>query len=161
MSPVLQNGCPNPTAIEVLIIVGQDGHFTLIEHSRDDTYEKSNINGQAIRRINIEYSHKDGHLRVPSSGKKWRSSIHVMASNEIVSNASVAIVHGHAEKSTVVTVPKSIPADTEIEVTLGVEPSLQVLDYTELIRVMLIDFQITLDSKDHIWKIVSSHEPIF
>ncbi|KAK7983517.1 hypothetical protein PG989_010919 [Apiospora arundinis] len=92
---VLKNGCRNPTALQVVVVVGRDGQFDILEDVRDDNQERAgpslatatatatdtkhtsdndkirSSNGSALRTIPIKFDQAAGRLTARSAGKSW------------------------------------------------------------------------------------------
>ncbi|KIW01961.1 uncharacterized protein PV09_06798 [Verruconis gallopava] len=161
------NGCPNPDSFEVLVIVGSDGFFEIVENSRDDTGTKSR--SECLRRIPIKYDHTSGRLSVASAGKSWTfrfisasieaDRIQVKHGSQLAENIEIEIGYTGDVPCTVVKVPKAISSETEIEINLGQTPHLNVWDHTKAISDLILDYQIEFSTKDRIWEIIEAKQP--
>jgi hypothetical protein len=166
---VLANGCPNPSAFEVLVVVGHDGHFDILENSRDDGELQSTVENQ--RSIPIKYEQATGRLTVASSGKEWTfrflstrtedSKIEVSVDGIISAeaNCEVEFTSYKYVPCTVVQVPATSNLESLITIELGPDPQLAILDYSETLSDLLLDFQIAPTIKDDVWGIIESDRP--
>ena len=157
------NGCKNPDAYEVIIVVGKDGRFDIIEDSQDD---RGNHTEAERRSLCVVYDQAAGQLMLSSSsGKAWSfrfisthiepSLIEVRINNKIVAEASC----NNGGRDTIVSLPAGLPSTANIFINLGTTPQLAVCDDVETISQLLLDFQTTFAMKDTIWEIVHAEQP--
>jgi hypothetical protein len=161
------NGCANPAAFEVLVVVGADGQFTIIEDSRDDRGPQSGASGE--RSILIKFDQAAGRLTVPSAGKEWTirfislrtelSKLRVLIDDSVSTEAEFSVETTPYLPTTVVKLPKSTSASSLITIELGANPQLAVMDYTKTFTSFLIDFQVEINTKDKIWEVLKSAQP--
>ncbi|EHY58216.1 hypothetical protein HRR83_004925 [Exophiala dermatitidis] len=183
-NPVPENGGPNPKHFEVLVVVGRDGKFNVIEDLADDweVNKSEGIEAAAVtaapattgdqqRSTQIEYKQQPGELTVrASSARDW--TFRFLAITEIPQNLKV-MVDGHDRTSDAVVTIETYPAtpsvvvhvpkqDTEKEneksaltISLGSDPQLSVLDHKARFERLLLDYQTEFDIKDRIWGIVN------
>ncbi|EGY16196.1 hypothetical protein VD0002_g2534 [Verticillium dahliae] len=169
-----KNGCFNPEGYEVLVVVGQDGEFTIIEDSKDDSAESSkSTEATKERHIKIEWNQKLGHLKTTSKGKQWKFNflsvrtisptlsvvVDGLETPDVVVTTQTHAASSHTPYSMTVELPKLPNADCTILVDLGPDPQLGVIDRNSQIHAMLQDAQIDYGTKDRIWSIVRSSEP--
>jgi alpha-glucosidase (family GH31 glycosyl hydrolase) len=161
------NGCPNPQAFEVLVVVGRDGFFNILENSRDD--EQSQAAAESQRTIPIEYDQAAGRIKVVGMGRGWTfrfisatvdpSSVRVLIDDSLSTQAQCMIESSTTPPSTVVTIPAHSNLNSLITVELGSDPRLAILDHSQLIRDLILDFQISNDLKNDIWEIIQANRP--
>jgi hypothetical protein len=159
------NGCANPDALEVLVVVGKDGDFTIIEDVRDDSEPKA-AKGERQRSIQIKYNEEAGRLETVAGGKSWTfrfiSLLHTPAPIRVFVDGNLSKeVRLHLEKLPElpgITVQLSnIPeASSTIRIELGENPQLSTLDPMPLLGDLIEQFQISNHLKDRIWDIVDS-----
>lgn len=155
-----ENGCQNPTALEVIIVVGKDGEFTILEDPNDDIgADKTIVNGTASnhRKITLDYKQSTGRLRVSESNKTWKfkflsltnipSTLEVRV-GDVITNCNIH-VDTTPSPGLVVQIPPQSEA-RDVEITLGPEPQLGVLDRLAVLTKWLLDFQMDFTVKDKI-----------
>lgn len=67
--PTPANGCKNPDSYEVIVIVGRDGYFEIIEDSDDDD-SSSTVTGAGRRSFVLSYDQGAGRLDLSSAGNR-------------------------------------------------------------------------------------------
>lgn len=160
------NGCKNPDAYEVIVVVGQNGRFDIIEDSRDDRWDETETDDADRRSLSVSYDQAHGQLSLSGGSRNaWTfrfisayielSSIKVHIGDESVAEASCT----NEGRDTVVTLPAGLPSTAKVVIELGPDPQLSVLDHAETISRLLLDFQTSFDTKDRIWEIVKAEQP--
>jgi hypothetical protein len=162
------NGCPNPSAYEVLVVVGADGKFELLENSRDDV--KSETTKDEIRTTTINYDQAAGKLTFVGGAKEWSvrfistsikpTSIKVVVNGAAVKSAKVSTIITDHVPSTIVTIPASSKASDEVSIDIGSNLQLDVLDHTRAIHDFVLDFQLEFATKDRIWEIIQAGQSL-
>jgi alpha-glucosidase (family GH31 glycosyl hydrolase) len=165
------NGGPNPTDYEVLVVVGKDGKFGIVEDLADDA-EAAKPVGKAYRQrhIPITWTQAEGCLRIgpvksddndaayDDSKRNWRirflSCREVDFKNVKVTdfNAEVGVDRSLAGGCTVNLT--DVPSKKELVIEIGKNPQLDVLDIKEPIRSMINGFQCAYDIKDQIYECI-------
>jgi alpha-glucosidase (family GH31 glycosyl hydrolase) len=163
---VPRNGCPNPSVLEVLVVVGKDGHFTIYEDEADDDVDQPSGKTEESRSIQVEYKQTEGRLNVSSSGKSWAfrflgmsalpPSCAVLRDGVECKEAGVSIEKVGFFSSLVVQVPNLSGREAGVCVTLGPDSQLGVVDGVERIEALLADYQVAFDVKDKILAIAES-----
>lgn len=152
------NGCGNPDAFEVFVVVGQDGNYNILEDTRDDAEP---VDAENRRSILIDYKQANGQLTVDGNGRAWTFrfiSFTDDLSNIKVSSSDAEVGIGFASTCTP-TLTVEIPATTEkITIELGSNPQLSVLDNTKSISDILVNYQIDIKTKDEIWKVLTAEQ---
>ena len=159
------NGCKNPDAYEVLVVVGQNGRFDIVEDTQDDRWQPKEVTAER-RSLSVSYDQIAGQLSLSSSsGKAWTfrfvstciepSSIKVHIDNESVTEASST----NDDRDMMVSLPAGLQTTGKVVIDIGRNPRLAVRDHTETISRLLIDFQTTFNQKDRIWEIVQAEQP--
>ena len=164
---VSPNGCPNPRAFEVLLVVGDDGSFNIREDRRDD--EKPQAAAGSQRNIPIEFDQAAGRIKVVGMGRGWTfrfisanvdpQSVRVLIDDCLSTEAQCTTAPAHTVSSVVVTIPAHSNPDSVISVELGPDPQLAVLDHSQRIHDLILDFQISNNLKDDIWEIIQASRP--
>ena len=160
-----ENGCPNPSCIEVLVVVGKDGNFTLYEDCGDDDLDKSDVANTKTCSIQLNYKQEQGKLDISASDKSWTlrflgqtdvpTSCQVFRNGIETSETDITIDRKGAS-SLVVQVPNTAGKNCDISIVLGDNPQLQVIDRVGLIKKLLLDFQLTFAVKDKILSVCSA-----
>ncbi|TLD21813.1 glycoside hydrolase family protein [Venturia nashicola] len=153
---VLANGCGNPDAFEVLVVVGQDGTYNLLEDTRDDAKP---VETKSPRSILIDYKQADGKLTVDGNGRAWIfrfiSFIDDISTIKVSpADAEVSITSNPTPSLTV----KIPPTTDKITINLGSDPQLAVLDNTNPVSDILVNYQININIKDEIWKVLTAEQ---
>jgi alpha-glucosidase (family GH31 glycosyl hydrolase) len=159
------NGCPNPSAFEVLVVVGQDGQFTIHENNRDDIEQGAK---ETSREIPIEYKQSAGRLTVPGAGREWTfrflstaidfSAISVQIDGKASTEAECFIDNATHIPRTVIKVPL-VAEQSLIKIELGSNPQLTISDHLPGLSNFLLDYQIEPVVKDQIWRVLSTTQP--
>jgi alpha-glucosidase (family GH31 glycosyl hydrolase) len=160
------NGCANPDAFEVFVVVGQDGEFNIIEEGQDDREPQNQAESQ--RSISIKYDQAAGRLTTVSAGRDW--TFRFISTRAVLSDIQV-IVDGSAWNepecsietfpfiSTVVKVPKISNKEAPIIIELSRDPQLAVVDNTQMISDLILGFQMSFKVKDRIWEALHNTQP--
>lgn len=159
------NGCKNPHGYEVIVVVGRDGYFDIIEDSQDDADARETVDMER-RIIKATFSQAVGQLALTGGhDHAWTIrfiSTRIDPANVRVTTGSEAI-HGttciNDGRDTLVTLPTGLSREGNICVEIGPDPQLAVLDHSETISRLLLDFQIDFKTKDSIWDIVQADQP--
>ncbi|KAH7129069.1 putative alpha-xylosidase [Dactylonectria macrodidyma] len=164
------NGCLNPSGYEVLVVIGRDGQFEIIEELKDDaTRYCATDEAKTLRRVHIEYSQEKGRLEATACAKQWAykfvslmsvpSSLTVSINGDKVLDV-VAVIEDHPNvPGMVVKIPEVHGTGGIITIDLGENPQLSVLDPLERIQHLLLDFQCEFNVKDEISAICKSSQP--
>lgn len=158
-----RNGAENPRGFEIVVVVGADGQFNIME---EDESAEGGVDKAPWVHTSIEYLQRKGTLTIgPNRGgalaysRTWsvrflglRSSDRVMAS---VGGASASVTTAQSvENGIVVELGHIAPGDTAM-VYLGPNPQLSINDTESLIFPLLYDAQIEFGLKDKIDAIIS------
>ncbi len=170
-----KNGGVNPEAFEVLVVVGQDGKATVVEHTEDDDKKSggpSSKKGEQ-RESTIEYSQSSGKLTATVTGGQWSfrflslilpdpEAVKVSVDSKDVTKDSLLQTHAaHTSPEVpglVIDVPGQDDKSKQYQITieLGENPQLAVIDHKPKIQDMLRDYQIEFSMKDKVWAIVEA-----
>lgn len=157
------NGCNDPSEVEVLLVVGADGDFELVEDDGQGN-QAEQIN---FRRTPISFRQETGEIRIgPISTASRQWSVRLLGCSSIPEQVRALFNDGEktletvkVENGSLIKLGSSGTKDI-IVVRLGSRPQLDVQLPTEPIITFLRDAQIELDLKEKIWKIVSKTNPI-
>lgn len=160
------DGEANPDNIEILIVVGADGTFEILE----DDGKGSSAEVVDWTRTPIKYSQADGTVTIgPSNGAKSEAkdrewSIKFLAlSKPTEISCSIGSEKGNAEakevENGIVVHVGKVPSNTKATIQLGPKPKLAQNDVEAFIRPILADAQIKFGLKEDIWQIVEAKVP--
>nr|POE62868.1 alpha-xylosidase [Quercus suber] len=164
------NGCKNPDAFEIIVVVGQNGSSDINEEIQDDR-KGSGDEPTGRRSLNISFDQTAGRLSFDSGkGKAWvfrfisarieLSSIKVHIAKTKIPGAECTIESRDHYADTVVNLkPAELPANSRITIDLGQEPRLDIHNHTQSISQLLLDYQTAFRSKDRIWEIIQTSQP--
>ncbi|KAK8009113.1 glycosyl hydrolases family 31-domain-containing protein [Apiospora marii] len=172
------NGCPNPDGFEILIVVGRDCQFDIIEDVRDDhnCFYLAPLRADGslpLRTIPIRFDQTAGRLSIPHTEKKW--TIRFISANfqrnailriDGLLAGSLSLYYQISPRglcSTVLEVPPATSGlrheDGAITVDVGPDPQLNVVDPRKALSRLINDFQSDFHTKDRLWEIVESKQP--
>jgi hypothetical protein len=167
-SSVPGNGCANPNELEVLVVVGQDGKFEVLEDTTDDNGKKDET---ATRRsTSIRWSQSAGQLVCKGMAKHW--TFRFLAVGRSFSSPASVSIDGkktdqcefgleRAECSTDFVIRLQAPSDnltSEIMIEVDRDPQLQRNDHTNSLSNILRDYQIHVHEKEAIWRILNTSQ---
>jgi alpha-glucosidase (family GH31 glycosyl hydrolase) len=156
--PVPGNDPVNPAHLEVLVVVGADGEFDLIEDDGTATGRPA--------RTPIRYRQDTGVLVIgPAHGavdavpatRTWTVTFPALTDAEPVASASARIDRDGTRMSITVT---DVPVTTELRIDLGNSPRLRDNDVTERLFHLLDRAQIEYGTKTRVLDIVTSGRPL-
>jgi hypothetical protein len=163
-SSVPGNGCANPTEIEVLVVVGQDGKFEFLEDTKDDDDKKD---GSPTRRSNLlRWNQSTGQLACKGMGKNWTfrflavgssspSKVSVSIDGEKTNQLEVDLEAAECSTDLVIRIQAPLKHLTsEIVIEIAQDPQLQRNDHTDSLSNILRTYQIHVHEKEAIWKIL-------
>ena len=169
-APAPGNGAENPTAFEVLVVLGRDGECTVLEDPADDPDKGSETDGGPEtgkeRGSLVRYSHAEGRLTARVTGRRWTFRfLAVLARPEGVKvlidgkdrteDTSFRVVkYPETMPGLVVDVPEASGGEYTITIEFGPEPELSVVEHRERIKDLLLDYQTPFKVKDQIWAVV-------
>ncbi|KZT58928.1 glycoside hydrolase family 31 protein [Calocera cornea HHB12733] len=163
--PVPENGCPPPSSFEILVVVGADGKFDIME----DDGTGSTVDTVKWAKTTITFDQKRGIVRVSpitstsvSSLPKKRSwSFRFLALSSL--KKVQATVGGSTKDVTINLVPNGAlvelgeaPLNAEIVLELGANPQLDILDPAPRVWKVLDEAQIKFEHKTAAWKVMQS-----
>jgi len=164
--PIPANGCANPSAFEVLVVVGQDGQFNILESSEDDQEQTATATQRSIL---IDYNQAAGRLTTVGASREWTfrfvslrampSNIQVFIDGSELTEVQIIVETIAHKPSTVVKLPGAINSESSITIELGANPQLAVMDYTNKMSDLLVSFQIENKLKDRMWGVIDSTKP--
>jgi alpha-glucosidase (family GH31 glycosyl hydrolase) len=168
------NGGTNPVDYELVVVVGKDGKFCIVEDSRDDPEDaKQEDQAHKERRIPVVWEQANGSLRIgpvesdSSDGdvadtgpmkRSWKikfiscRAIELKEVNVANFEGEVSIDESIAGGCTV-NVP-DVPSNKELVINIGANLQLDVLDIKEPIRSMINGFQCAFNIKDKLFECI-------
>ncbi|KAE8375742.1 putative alpha-xylosidase [Aspergillus bertholletiae] len=161
-----QNGCLNPDAFEVLIVVGQDGHTDVHEDSRDDKQQEDDRGSIARQQVStIRYAQAEGKLTAEVIGRSW--AFRFLAISVIPKDLTILVNGLDRTKDATITV-ESYPGTPSlfiqypfvsneqfsITIELGPNPQLNVIDHSARLEGLIRNYQIEFQMKNKLWDIV-------
>ena len=162
------NGCLIPTSLEILLVVGADGSFDLVE----DPGDGASISDIEFSTTPIQYSHSTGTLIIGPTTKplvpmrKWSVRLPAYTpSVEVTGTHDGQALRPRATSTPTGTLIEvgTIPGFEMIKLELGTaKPSLDKTDVRDAVFTVLDAGQIELDAKEEIWEIMKAldEEPI-
>jgi alpha-glucosidase (family GH31 glycosyl hydrolase) len=158
------NGEENPEDIEILIVVGADGEFELIE----DDGKGSSAEDAKLRRTPIKYSQVNGTVTIgPGNGPTNKARGWTVRFLARVEPKEISVKIGREKEDFKLEKVKNgfvVQIDriwylAEVTISLGSNPELSHNDVEAFIRPILADAQIRFGLKEEIWKIVTAKIP--
>jgi hypothetical protein len=162
-----KNGGLNPAGFEVLVVVGKNAQFSILEDPDDNSPEaKSKEPDSGERGSLIQYYQDEGKLSAKVTGRAWAfrfvalvdvklEDVKVLVNGEISKDAEVEIQLYPHLPSLLIKIP-TLEGKSDIEIHVGKDPQLSIFDVkARLFRIML-DFQIPFHIKDQIWNVVDA-----
>ncbi|KAK8088774.1 hypothetical protein PG997_003735 [Apiospora hydei] len=168
-----KNGGGNPDAFEVVIAVGTDGYFELVEDNDDSAAASGDLNQYPEwSRTSINFTQSIGRIHVASTsdarGSKAKNetrgwsfrfpglkTIKDMSLRVMVISASLTEDYTRSFNGDTISV-SDVPAASQIVVELGPNPQLAVNDPMSLIEPILTEAQNEYEVKDAVWDVVSA-----
>jgi alpha-glucosidase (family GH31 glycosyl hydrolase) len=163
------NGGVNPTTFEILVVVGRNGSCSVLEDPVDDgpgtkkAAPDSNERGSLI-----QYHQESGKLTAHVTGRAWTfkflalatkaTDIKVLVDGKPFSDTIITHAAYPSVPSTSIAIPAVNSRKYEIVIELGAKPELAVLDHTQRISDLLLDYQVAFDVKDRIWEVVKDEK---
>lgn len=164
-----RNGCLNPDAFEVLIVVGQDGHADVIEDSRDDGSQDINEDAGKQRISTIIYAQARGKLIANVTGRSWAfrflafttkpKELKVLINGHDRTKDSIAtVIHYPNTPGLLVQCPFVSAEEYSIIIDLGANPQLSVIDHRAQLERLIMNYQIEFQKKNKLWDVVERFE---
>ncbi|KAK9367925.1 glycosyl hydrolases family 31-domain-containing protein [Lipomyces kononenkoae] len=163
-----ENGGQNPEAIEVIIVVGADGEFVLLE----DDGTGAVVDDVQFARTPIVFTQGSGTIRIgPMSAvipgvpttREWTLRFPALPKPQnirlLIDGEERDLEVRYIESYGTVVQLGSIPVGSECIVDIGKEPELVPTDPSSRIYPIVNDAQISFDSKLSIWSVVNSDKP--
>lgn len=167
-----KNGCLNPEAFEVLVVVGHDGQASVLENPNDDEINAGKVNSTAAhdeRKSTITYVQAEGKLTAEVAGGTWAFSflaitsipkdLKVIADGiDRTKDSEVAVQEYPRTPSLVVKCPFVSEGKHTITIELGSNPQLSLIDHKPRIESLIGDYQVEFQLKDRLWKVIEDAE---
>jgi alpha-glucosidase (family GH31 glycosyl hydrolase) len=159
------NGTENPESIEVLVVVGADGNFELLE----DDGSGSSTEKVKWTRTPINYCQADGILTIgPSTGavlagdRGWTVRFLALAKPEEISvtvGTENRNFHTEVSRNGIIVNIRKISSKAKATISLGPTPNLSQNDVELLVKPILADAQVPFRLKEDIWTIIAAKIP--
>lgn len=152
----IENGAKNPESIEILLVVGADGSFDLVE----DDGEGAGIEDVKLSTTPIRYDQASGTLTI---GATENPLVNERSWSVRLLSAKPSQLGLQVDSLESVPTPKLVDGkihlgkfstSSSITLTLGSSPSLEVIDHRQTIFDMLSQMQIETDVKGDVWDAV-------
>jgi hypothetical protein len=157
-SPKLTNGTSNPTSIEILLVVGRDAHFELVEDC-ESTAVSARPTLESFLRTPINWNQKTGKLTIgpqskPSSKtRQWSVKLVGHTSTDLSPFLPGRMTVLREESSTLIQLGE-VAAGKGLEVVLGPDLQLDVVDVPNRIREVLYRCETNHQMKETVWKLI-------
>lgn len=162
---IMDNACGLPKELELVVCVGADGKFDLLE----DDGTGSDLQSIDIVTTPITYCQSTGTLTVgPSSNPQWITRsyrVRFLALDKTatisakIGKGSVPLTPQFEENGVVIDIPAIEPTSTVV-VELGAAPKLAVKDYTKTVFDIIQTAQIHYEIKQKAWQAVQADVPV-
>lgn len=151
----VKNGAPIPDAIEVIVVVGKDGSFELLE----DDGKAEEIDSIKFAKTPITYSQDIGQITIgPTENplikeRKWSIRLPAFSSatvDKIKSESKIEIIED--DTAVIIQITESISSSDTIIIDLGTKPTLEKNDIESRALQILDRSQIDHDLKWGVWQ---------
>jgi alpha-glucosidase (family GH31 glycosyl hydrolase) len=161
-----ENGCKEPEGIELVVVVGADGSFELLE----DEGTGAMLDEIEFSSTCVTFSQSDGKLTIhptkgafsPRTHRGWNIRFPGFSSAKEIHfqvNFEAREVHPEGSSADLIVRLGSHSVDDELVLSIGENPQLDVVSPTSRIMSFLKQAQMSLDLKDEIWKVVTKETP--
>jgi hypothetical protein len=162
-----KNGARNPEGFEVLVVVGKNAQFSILEDPEDDSPEAHSTAPESGERSSlIQYYQDEGKLSAKVTGRAWTfrfvalcdvklEEVKALVNGEISKDAEVEIQLYPQLPSLVVQLP-ALEGGSDIEIHVGKNPQLSIFDVKARLFRLMLDFQTPFYIKDHIWNVIDA-----
>ncbi|RVD86102.1 uncharacterized protein DFL_004396 [Arthrobotrys flagrans] len=170
------NGALNPSGLEIIVIVGGNGRFEVVENEFDSGRSLSsgsaNGNDRVYSKSIVDWSQSSGKLSATLSEKssccfRFIGICQIPSDLKVFVDGSTEVdfsaqEHQYPSVPSITVTLHNLPSRmTKVLIQLGSDPQLEVIDHTPRLRDMMLRYQTDFDQKDVIWDIVgSSRSPI-
>ncbi|KPI40096.1 Alpha-xylosidase [Cyphellophora attinorum] len=162
------NGAANPEAFEVYVVVGRNGQFSILEDPADDSEQvKKEAPASGERGSLIQWKQAEGKLAASVTGRTWSFRFLSMTEKpkqlkvsingkDVTSDAKVNVYTYPELPSLKVDCPyQAFSEKYNIEIELGPDPQLSVIDHKAHINELLLSYQTEFTLKDKLWSVVN------
>jgi alpha-glucosidase (family GH31 glycosyl hydrolase) len=161
-----RNGGENSENIEVLVVVGENGEFTLTDEGSGDQGRDSSHEWR------FEYVQDKGQLKFNPEGKTWTikfisitdtpENFKVFKRNEFSDvdlDVKTTVEDYPSVPGLVVEIPSTSSGSGDVVICLGDNPQLSVLDPLKRIQDLILDYQMDMWTKEKLWGVVKASQP--
>ncbi|GAD99827.1 alpha-xylosidase, putative [Paecilomyces variotii No. 5] len=176
--PAPRNGCLNPKALEILVVVGRDRQAVIYENIEDDGPEKGQKNGSTAqqtepyakstyRKTTITFRQYEGKVCIEPISRPVTfrflsltsipEGLKVRADGTDRSRDATISVEDYPQTPSLVVDCPFVPEDGShiIIIELGPNPQLSVIDPKPRLERQIMDYQTEFKMKDRLWEVVS------
>ncbi|KAL2784594.1 putative alpha-xylosidase [Aspergillus keveii] len=157
-----ENGCKEPEGIELVVVVGADGSFELLE----DEGTGATLDEIEFSSTCVTFSQVDGKLTIqptkgafsPRTHRGWNIRFPGFSSAKGIHfqvNSTAQEVHPEGSSAGLIVRLGSHSVDDELVLSIGEDPQLDIVSPKPRIMAFLKQAQMSLDLKDQIWKVVT------
>ncbi|KAL2848348.1 putative alpha-xylosidase [Aspergillus pseudodeflectus] len=161
-----ENGCKEPDGIELVVVVGADGSFELLE----DEGTGATLDEIEFSSTLITFSQSAGRLTInprkgassPRTHRTWSIRFPGFSSAKEIHfhvNSTAQGVHPEGSTTGLTVRLGSHSVDDELVLSIGENPQLDVVSPNPRIMTFLQQAQMSLGLKDRMWKVVSKEAP--
>jgi hypothetical protein len=161
-----ENGCKEPEGIELVVVVGADGSFELLE----DEGTGATLDEIEFSSTCVTFSQVDGKLTIqptkgafsPRTHRGWNIRFPGFSSAKGIHfqvNSTAQEVHPEGSSAGLIVRLGSHSVDDELVLSIGEDPQLDIVSPKPRIMAFLKQAQMSLDLKDQIWKVVTKEVP--
>ncbi|KAL4865168.1 hypothetical protein BDV12DRAFT_175129 [Aspergillus spectabilis] len=166
----IRTGTHNPTVLDIFVVVGNDGSTSVIESTKDDTFEPiASDTEPQLAESTLTYTQAEGKLTIRSSRiRQWAFrfsgitsipkglKVTVNGVDRTVNSIVAVDGDGQPQPHLYVWSPYLLRQDDDgdayvITIELGVDPQLAVRDHTGTLEELIRGFQIEFAMKDKLW----------
>ncbi|KAL3448423.1 putative alpha-xylosidase [Aspergillus insuetus] len=161
-----ENGCKEPEGIELVVVVGADGSFELLE----DEGTGATLDEIEFSSTCVTFSQSDGKLSIqptkgafsPRTHRGWSIRFPGFSSATEIHfqvNSTAQEVHPEGSPTGLIVRLGSHSVDDELVLSIGENPQLDIVSPNSRVMAFLKQAQMSLDLKDQIWKVVTKEAP--
>lgn len=178
ISQAPENGGGNPSGFEVVVVVGADGSFDILEDPADSGKSSEEMIGDKEEKLDcipIKFTQSTGRLDIgplttssPSinrpKSRSWtvrfiRPSKFLSSDQVQIGNSTISIRPQYDSGSIIFPIGE-VPASEKLSVLLGPDPQLSGNDRLAMIEPVIKDAQVLYNDKDTLWGALTKQESL-
>lgn len=177
------NGGANPTGFEVVVVVGADGSFDILEDPDDRTSRSARTNetsdgsesasSHEWDRFPIRYTQESGELTIGpfeaaehsdnegASSRSWTVRFLGLSEAEsprVTVGGDSRSIDPHSAENGIIFSLGDVPADAQATINIGGAPELRKNNVTEIIEPVIMEAQTEYDDKNALWDAFEKNE---